>query len=44
MLTRKTPAKVLTCDQVISQHLPILAGSPDARVVDFGCKQHFGLA
>ena len=24
--------------------MPILAGSPDARVVDFGCERHFGLA
>ena len=44
MLTRKTPVKVLECGLVISQHLLILAGSPDARVVDFGCKRHFGLA
>ena len=44
MLTRKTPVKVLSCGLVISQHMPILAGSPDARVVDFGCERHFGLA
>ena len=44
MLTRKTPVKVLNCGLVISQHMPILAGSPDARVVDFGCERHFGLA
>ena len=44
MLTRKTPVKVLKCGLVISQHMPILAGSPDARVVDFGCEHHFGLA
>ena len=44
MLTRKTPVKVLKCGLVISQHMPILAGSPDARVVDFGCERHFGLA
>ena len=44
MLTRKTPVKVLKCGLVISQHMTILAGSPDARVVDFGCKSQFGLA
>ena len=44
MLTRKTPVKVLKCGLVISQHVPILAGSPDARVVDFGCERRFGLA
>ena len=44
MLTRNTPVKVLKCGLVISLHLPILAGSPDARVVDFGCEHHFGLA
>jgi len=44
MLTRKTPVKVLTCSLVISQHMPILAGLPGARVVDFGSERHFGLA
>ena len=45
MLTRNwTPVKVLKCGLVISQHMTILAGSPDARVVDFGCEPHFGLA
>ena len=44
MLTRKTPVKVLKCGVVISQEVAILAGSPVARVVDFGCKRHFGLA
>lgn len=43
MLTRKTPVKVLKCGPVISK-----SGNscwiPDARVVDFGCKRHFGLA
>ena len=43
MLTRNTPVKVLKCGLVISLHLPILAGFPDARVVDFGCEHHFGL-
>jgi len=40
-LLRNGPLK---CDLVISQHLPILAGTPDARAVDFGCEHHFGLA
>ena len=39
MLTRNTPVKVLKCGLVISLHLPT-----DARVVDFGCEHHFGLA
>lgn len=44
MLTRKTTVTVLKCGVVISQEVAILAGSPVARVVDFGFKHHFGLA
>lgn len=29
---------------LLFQKVAILAGFPDARVVDFGCKRHFGLA
>ncbi|PFX20104.1 hypothetical protein AWC38_SpisGene15452 [Stylophora pistillata] len=44
MLTRNTPVIVLKCGLVISHHMPILAGSFDARVADFGWERHFGLA
>lgn len=42
-LTRKTLVKVLKWGLVFLQHMPILAGSPNARVVDSGCERHFGL-
>ena len=37
--------KVLKCGFVVCQDmLPVLGSSPDGRVVDFGCQDHFGVA
>ena len=44
MFTRKTPVKVLKCGFVVCQDMPNLGSSPDGRVVDFGCQDHFGVA
>ena len=44
MLSRKTPVKVLKSGFVVCLDMPFLGGSPDGRVVDFGCRDHFGLA
>ena len=40
----KTPVKVLPCGLVISNSHPILGASPDAKIVDMGCTDYFGLA
>lgn len=44
MFTRKTPVKVLKSGFVVYLDMPFLGASPDGRVVDFGCEDHFGLA
>lgn len=44
MFTQKTPVKVLKCGFFVCQDMPILGSSPDGRVVDFGCQDHFGVA
>ena len=44
MFTTKTPVKVLKCGFVVCQDMPILGSSPDGRVFDFGCQDHFGVA
>lgn len=44
MQSRKTPVKVLPSGLVISKSHPILGATPDAKVVDIGCMDHFGLA
>ena len=44
MFTRKTPVKVLKSGFVVCLDIPFLGASPDGRVVDFGCQNHFGLA
>ena len=44
MFTRKTPVKVFKSGFVVCLDMPFLGGSPDGRVVDFGCRYHFGLA
>ena len=44
MSSRRTPVKVLPCGFVVSQGIPIIGATPDARVIDFGCVDHFGLA
>ena len=44
MFTRKTLVKVLKSGFVVCLDMPFLGGSPDGRVVDFGCQNHFGLA
>ena len=44
MFSRRTPVKVLPSGLVVSKGSPILGGTPDARVIDFGCVDHFGLA
>lgn len=44
MFNRGTPVKVLPCGFVVSEGCPILGATPDARVVDFGCTDYFGIA
>ena len=44
MFNRRTPVKVLPCGLVVSRGCPILGATPDARVVDFGCVDYFGIA
>lgn len=44
MFQRKTPVQVLPSGFVVSKECPILGASPDARIVDTGCTDHFGLA
>ncbi|KAK2547039.1 hypothetical protein P5673_033198 [Acropora cervicornis] len=44
MFARKTPVKVLKTGFVVCMEMPFLGGSPDGRVIDFGCQNHFGLA
>ena len=44
MTSRRTPVKVLPCGFVVSQGIPIIGATPDARVIDFRCMDHFGLA
>ena len=44
MFNRGTPVKVLPCGLVVSKGCPILGATPDARVVDFGCTDYFGIA
>ena len=44
MLGRKTSVKVLKSGFVVCLDMSLLGGSPDGRVVDFGCRDHFGLA
>ena len=44
MFTRKTPVKVLKSGFVVCLDMPFLGASPDGRVIDFGCRNHFGLA
>lgn len=44
MSSRRTPVKVLPSGFVVSQGIPIIRATPDARVIDFGCVDHFGLA
>jgi len=44
MFTQKTPVKVLKNGFVVCLDMPFLGGSPDGRVVNFGCHYHFGLA
>ena len=44
MFVRKTPVKVLKSGFVVCLDMPFVGCSPDGRVVDFGCHDHFGLA
>ena len=44
MFARKTPVKVLKSGFVVCLDMPFVGCSPDGRVVDFGCHDHFGLA
>lgn len=44
MYNRRTPVKVLAYGYVASKPTPIIGVSPDARVVDCGCTDHFGIA
>lgn len=43
MTARKTPVAVLKSGLVISKELPGLAAAPDGKVIDFGCRQPFGI-
>jgi len=43
MNARRTPVAVLKCGLVISKELPVLAATPDGKVIDFGCSQPFGI-
>ena len=44
MFARKTPVKVVKSGFVVCLDMPFVGCSPDGRVVDFGCHDHFGLA
>ena len=44
MYNRRTPVKLLPCELVASKASPIIGATPDARDVDFGCTDHFGIA
>ena len=44
MFARKTPVKVLKSGFIVCLDMPFVGCSPDGRVVDFGCHDHFGLA
>ena len=44
MSRRGTPVKVLPSGFVVSLGMPIIGSTPDPRVIDFGCVDHFGLA
>ena len=43
MTAQKTPVRVLKCGVVVSSEMPVLAASPDGKVIDFGCSQPFGI-
>ncbi|KAL9967600.1 hypothetical protein ACROYT_G025862 [Oculina patagonica] len=44
MFNRRTPVKVLPCGLVVSKGCPILGATPDAKIIDFGCTDYFGIA
>ena len=44
MCNRRTPVKVLQSGFIVSKGTPVIGATPDARVVDFGCTDHFGIA
>ena len=44
MCNRRTPVKVLPSGFVVSKASPVIGATPDARVVDFSCTDHFGTA
>ena len=44
MFARKTLVKDLKSGFVVCLDMPFVGCSPDGRVVDFGCHDHFGLA
>jgi len=44
MHNRRTPVQVLSSGLVVSEGYPILGASPDGKVIDSGCVDHFGLA
>ena len=44
MCNRRTPVKVLPSGFIVSKGSPVIGATPDARVVDFGCTDHFGIA
>ena len=43
MFAPKTPVKVLKSGFVVCLDMPFVGCSPDGRVIDFGCHDHFGL-
>lgn len=44
MCNRKTPLKIHPCGLVVSKGSPITGATPAAKVIDFGCTDHFGIA
>ena len=44
MCNRRTPVKVLPSGFIVSKGTPVIGATPDARVVDFGCTDHFRIA
>ena len=44
IISRGTPVRVLSSGFVVSLGMPVIGLMPDARVIDFGCVDHFKLA
>ena len=44
MFSTRRKVQVLKSGSVVCQDLPILGASPDAKVIDTGCRDPYGLA